>query len=83
MTFEEASDLLRAEIVDILHLRATEFIGLESKLFDLGFSSLSIVVLVSRLEQKHGLKLGTGDFFRNPTVGGIAKLIVLRESNDA
>ena len=52
-----------------------ERVGVDDNFFALGGNSLMIVRLISQVSQRHQLSLRVVDFFRNPTVGQLARLI--------
>src|SRR2546430_16071609 len=56
-------------------LLRVERVGVADNFFALGGNSLMIVRLISQVSQRHQLSLRVVDFFRNPTVGQLARLI--------
>jgi amino acid adenylation domain-containing protein len=58
-------------------LLATETIGVDDDLFDLGGHSMTATVLVARLNTNFGIKLRLASLFEQPTIAGLSEVIDL------
>ncbi len=58
-----------------------ESIGIDANFFQVGGHSLKATLMVSRLHQKLGVKVGLGEVFKSPTIRGLARFIDGGEGN--
>ena len=61
----------------VFELLGIDRVGVQDNLFELGFNSLLVHRLVSRMKQLHRIDLGVGSVFDQPTIGELGELMDL------
>lgn len=70
--FSETETLLRADIADIMGMTHVEEVGIETPIFQLGFTSLDIIRLKHRLDSRLSTTVATIVIMKHPTVRSLA-----------
>jgi acyl carrier protein len=69
--------IVRDEVSEICDVSSNQIEG-STDLFDLGFHSLLVTQLVSRLRNRFDTPLALSDFFISPCIDGIVDMIELK-----
>lgn len=72
---------VRDSVADLLVV-PSEQIGGSTDLFSLGLDSLVVIQLLSRLEEKFGLRIHLTDFFVSPCIDSLVEMIEARLQRD-
>jgi NRPS condensation-like uncharacterized protein/acyl carrier protein len=70
--YTEEERRLEAIWCEVLHLK---FVKVNANFFEIGGHSLKAMQLVSRIAKEFKVQIDLRDFFENPTIGGVAKLL--------
>ncbi|GAP82384.1 putative AMP-binding & Acyl-protein [Rosellinia necatrix] len=72
----ETETLLRADIADIMAMTCVEEVGVETNIFQLGFTSMDIIRLKHRLDTRLGITVATIVLMQHPTVRSLAAALI-------
>ncbi|KAI1089147.1 acetyl-CoA synthetase-like protein [Rostrohypoxylon terebratum] len=74
-SLNETEILLRADIADIRGMTDIEEIGVETNIFQFGFTSMDVIRLKHRLDNRLGITVATAMLLKHPTIRSLAEAL--------